>query len=97
MRNFTRTYWGLYVQTASWDTNYRLKMLTLGMLPHSAGLEEAQHRAVAILSSQVRAQAYTLAVSDGFILIIWVIFTYLLLLPWMRPNKISYIQLSKMK
>jgi len=88
---------GLHLQTGSGLTNTRLKMLTLGMLPHSTGLEEAQHRATAILSSQVRAQAYTLATSDGFILIMWVIFGYLLLLPWMKPNKIGYIELSKMK
>ena len=88
---------GLHVQTAGWFTDNRLKMLTLGMLPHSTGLEEAHHRAIAILGQQVRAQAYTLATSDGFILIIWVIFGYLLLMPWMRPNKISYIDLSKMK
>jgi DHA2 family multidrug resistance protein len=88
---------GLHLQTGGWYTNHRLKLLTLGMLPHSTGLEEAQHRAAAILGLQVRAQAYTLATSDGFILIIWVIFGYLLLLPWMKPNKIGYIELNKMK
>ena len=77
-------------------TDKRVRMLTAGMLSHSSGPEEAQHRAVAILSQQVRAQAYTLATSDGFILIVWVVFAYLLLMLVMKPGKITFMALKKM-
>ena len=66
------------------------------MLPHSSGRAEAQGRAIAILSQQVRAQAYTLATSDGFVLITWVAFFYLLLMLLLRPAKISFKDLKKM-
>jgi len=79
-----------------WLTDQRVHTLTAGMLPHSSGREVAQSRAVAILSQQVRAQAYTLAVSDGFILITWVAISYLLLMLFLKPGKVSFKDLRKM-
>ena len=84
------------VQMNEWLTDKRVHTLTAGMLPHSSGPEGAQSRAVAILSQQVRAQAYTLATSDGFILITWVAFSYLFLMLFLRPGKISFKDLKKM-
>ena len=88
---------GLHVQVGSWLTDERLRMLSAGLLPGSTGPEEAQYRAVGILSQQVRAQAYTLAISDGFILIGWMVVAYLLLMLFLRPGKISYKDLRKMQ
>jgi DHA2 family multidrug resistance protein len=45
----------------------------------------------------VRAQAYTLATSDGFVLIVWVVIVYLLLMLLLRPGKITFNDLSKMQ
>ena len=87
---------GLNVQIGSWLTDDRVRMLSGGLLPDSTGLEEAQHRAAAILSQQVRAQAYTLATSDGFILIEWMVVVYLLLMLLLRPARFSYKDLRKM-
>jgi DHA2 family multidrug resistance protein len=86
----------ILVQMKEWLTDKRVHTLTAGMLPHSSGPEGAQSRAVAILSQQVRAQAYTLATSDGFILITWVAFSYLFLMLFPRPGKISFKDLKKM-
>src|SRR6516165_3386568 len=86
----------ILVQMNEWLTDKRVHTLTAGMLPHSSGPDEAQGRAVAILSQQVRAQAYTLATSDGFILITWVAFSYLLLMLFLRPGKVSFKDLKKM-
>jgi len=88
---------GLFVQRGSWLTDHRVRMLTGGLLPESTGQQEAQHRAAAILGLQVRAQAYTLATSDGFILIVWVVIAYLLMMLLLRPGKISFNALSKMQ
>jgi len=87
---------GLRVQIGSWLTDDRVRMLSGGALPNSTGPEEAQHRAVTILGQQVRAQAYTLATSDGFILIVWVVIAYLLMMLLLRPGKITYMDLRKM-
>jgi DHA2 family multidrug resistance protein len=45
----------------------------------------------------VRAQAYTLATSDGFVLIVWVVIAYLLLMLFLRPGKITFNDLRKMQ
>lgn len=88
---------GLHVQVGSWLTDERVRMLSGGLLPASTGPEEAQYRAVGILSQQVRAQAYTLAISDGFILIGWIVVGYLLMMLLLRPGKFSYKDLRKMQ
>ena len=88
---------GPNVQLGDWLTDERLRMLTGALTPGSAGPEEAQSRAVGILSQQVRAQAYTLAIGDGFILIAWVVVGYLLMMLLLRPGKISYKDLRKMQ
>ena len=88
---------GLRVQTGGWLTDDRLRMLSGGLLPDSSGSDEAGHRAVALLSQQVRAQAYTLATSDGFLVICWVVVGYLLLMLFLKPGKISYKDLRNMQ
>ena len=88
---------GLHLQVGGWLTGERLHMLTAGLLPESTGSEEAHDRALEILSHQVRAQAYTLAIADGFILIGWIAAAYLLLMLLLREGKISYRDLRNMK
>ena len=88
---------GLHVQAGSWLADERLRLLGGGMLSGSAGPDEAQSRAISILSQQVRAQAYTLATSDGFLLTCWMVVLYLLLMLFLRPAKISFLDLRKMK
>src|SRR5580692_10442081 len=64
---------GLHVQSGTWITDQRLRMLAAGAFGKSIGTDEARNRAAEILGLQVRAQAFTLATSDGFILIAWTI------------------------
>jgi len=87
---------GLHVQVGDWLTDERLRLISLGMLPRSSGLDEAQARAGALLGQQVHAQAYTLAVADGFVLITGVVAAFLLLMLLMTPVKVSYQDLRKM-
>jgi DHA2 family multidrug resistance protein len=88
---------GLQVQSGSWLTDERLHLLAAGFLPGSPGPDEAQNRAVGILGRQVQAQAYTLAISDGFVVITWAVVAYLTLMLCLRPAKYSYQDLRKMK
>ena len=88
---------GLHVQAGDWLTDERLRLLSGGLRPESAGPEEAQNRALEILGRQIRGQAYTMAIADGFILIGWMAVVYLLLMLLLRPAKISYKDLRKMQ
>jgi MFS transporter, DHA2 family, multidrug resistance protein len=88
---------GLRMQAGDWLTDERLRVLSGGLGLESAGSEEAHNRAVEILSRQVRAQAYPMAVADGFILIGWMAAVYLLLMLFLRPGKFSYKDLRKMQ
>ena len=87
---------GLHLQSG-WLTDERLRLLSGGILSASAGADEAQYRAIGILSQQVRAQAYTQATADGFILAAWMAFAYLLLMLFLRPARISFQDLRKMQ
>jgi MFS transporter, DHA2 family, multidrug resistance protein len=88
---------GLHVDAGDWQTVERLQALAAGLFPGSVGLQEAQQRAVGILNQQVKAQAYTLAIGDAFILIAWTVVGYLLLMLFLKPGKFSFKLLRRMK
>ena len=87
---------GLHVPAGGWLTGQRLRTLGGGLLAGSSGPEQAQYRAIGILSQQVRAQAFTLATSDGFILVGWMVVAYLLLMLFLRPARYTYKDLRNM-
>jgi MFS transporter, DHA2 family, multidrug resistance protein len=60
---------GLGVQLGQSSTDQRLLGFTAGMASHSNGLTSATERAAVILSLQVRQQAFTLAITDSFLLV----------------------------
>jgi DHA2 family multidrug resistance protein len=62
---------GLGVQLGDTATRHRLFALSGAMAPHSTGTNMAIGRALEILDLQVRQQAFTLAIIDGFLLIAW--------------------------
>jgi DHA2 family multidrug resistance protein len=88
---------GLHLQLGNWLTDDRIRGLTARFLPLSSGADEAQFRAIDVLSRQIKAQAYTLAVADGFILIGWMVVIYLVMMLFLKPAQISYRDLRKMQ
>jgi MFS transporter, DHA2 family, multidrug resistance protein len=88
---------GQYVEPGNWLTVERLNALGAALTPSSEGVSDAQARAVGVLSAQVRAQAYTLASSDAFMLIAWAIVGYLVLLVFLRPSTINLRQTGNAK
>jgi DHA2 family multidrug resistance protein len=88
---------GLHVDVGAWLTVQRLQALSAGLFPGSDGSQEAQQRAGEILSQQVRGQAYTLAIGDAFLLIAWTVVGYLVLMLFLKPNRISYKLLRSMQ
>jgi len=88
---------GLHVQAGNWLTEERLHMLSVGMLPQSAGPQQAHDRALELLGQQIRAQAYTMAVADGFLVIAGMAAVYMLLVLLLRPGRITYRDLRNMR
>ena len=80
---------GQHVDAGNWLTVERLHSMAEALTPFLAGPDEAQARSAALLAGQVRAQSFTLAYADAFLLITWAIAAYLLLLAFLRPSTIS--------
>ncbi len=80
---------GQSVDAGNWATLERLHGFSAALASSSTGSEEAQARSAALLAGQVKAQAFTLAYSDAFLLIAWAIAAYLTLLVFLRPSAIS--------
>jgi DHA2 family multidrug resistance protein len=81
---------GLHANVGGWLTDTRLSQLTAGFLPGSSGLEEAQGRGVIALNAQIRQQAYTLAISDGFTTIVWFCIGIILMIALMKKTRIYF-------
>jgi len=81
---------GLHIDGGHWLTSERLGMVARGLFPNSTGSEEAQARAAQLLGGQVRVQAYTLAYSDGYVVIALVAALAIILIAFMKPMKIIF-------
>ena len=86
---------GLSVQLGLPPTNQRLLGLTAGMASHTTGLGAAADRAAEILGLQVRQQAFTLAITDSFMLVAWSVVCCLIAVACMAPVAIEYRQVVK--
>lgn len=84
---------GLYVQLGNHLTNYRLLGLQHAFAPHSTGLV-ATGRAAEVLGLQVRQQAYTLAISDSFLLLTTCCIACLVLVSCMSKVPTQYRQVT---
>jgi DHA2 family multidrug resistance protein len=76
---------GLGVQLGQGATTQRLIGLTAGMLSHSPGLTAATGRAGEILGLQVKQQAFTLAITDSFMLVAYSVICCLIIIACMAP------------
>jgi MFS transporter, DHA2 family, multidrug resistance protein len=85
---------GLHVQRGNWITDGNVGGLTAGVFSKSSGLTAATGRAVELMGSRVRLQAYTLSIADGFYLVAWAGVIALLLVALLRPSPLSYGDLS---
>jgi DHA2 family multidrug resistance protein len=81
---------GLHVQAGAIDTAHRLAMLRAGLAPESSGIQEAGLRGGALLSLQVRQQAFTLAIADAFTLVAWAAICVMVVIACMGEVKTKY-------
>jgi len=86
---------GLNVRAGDWLTDERLRALTLGMLPSSAGFEDAQQRASALLALQVSREAFTLSCIDGFLIVAGLCAAFIVCAAFfVKPMRIFFDSLS---
>jgi DHA2 family multidrug resistance protein len=88
---------GLHVQRGEWITDTTIRNLTAGLAAKSSGLPAAAGRAVDIVGSKVRLQAYALTFIDAFHLIAWVCVAILLLTAMLRRSPLNFAALKAVR
>ena len=83
---------GLGVQHGEPATRHRLLGLAAGLASKSPGLTNAAGNAVQILGLQVRQQAFTLAITDSFLLVAWSVVCCLVVVAFMERVPTQYQQ-----
>jgi MFS transporter, DHA2 family, multidrug resistance protein len=85
---------GLHVQSGSWITDRNIRGMAAGLYSKSSGLAAATGRAVEVIVSRIRLQAYTLSIIDGFYLLAWACVAALILVALLRKAPLNYGELS---
>jgi MFS transporter, DHA2 family, multidrug resistance protein len=85
---------GLHLQSGQWLTEQTLRAATAGLAAKSTGAAAAAGRAVGIAAGSVRIQAYTLAFSDAFQLMVWMSVLMLILLATIRRFPLNFRDLG---
>jgi MFS transporter, DHA2 family, multidrug resistance protein len=81
---------GLHVAPGDWITDHTVRGLTAALAAKSHGIMAAGGRAVALVESKVRLQAYTLTYIDGFYLVAWACLCALVLLALLRKSPLGF-------
>ena len=81
---------GLHVQSGNWITDMNIHQLAAGLFSQSSGIAAATGRAVGVISSRLRLQAYTLSINDGFYLVAWACAVMLVLTALLRKSPLNY-------
>jgi DHA2 family multidrug resistance protein len=85
---------GLHVEQGNWIDDASIRQLTAGVYGKSSGLPTATARAVSLIGSRLRLQAYTLTFIDGFHLVAWACVAALLLIALLRESPLNYRELA---
>jgi DHA2 family multidrug resistance protein len=83
---------GLGVQLGQPTTNQQLFALSAGLAHRAPGLTTAMKRAAEILGLQIRQQAFTLAITDSFLLVAWSVVCCIVVVSFMQPVPTQYQQ-----
>jgi DHA2 family multidrug resistance protein len=85
---------GLHVSGGNWITDQNIHAMTAGLYAKSSGMAAASARAVGLIGSRLRLQAYSLSLVDGFLLIAWSCVCALILVALLRKSPLNYGDLS---
>jgi len=85
---------GLHVQSGNWIADTKIHQLATGLLSKSSGIAASTGRAVGVISAQLRLQAYTLSINEGFYLVTWACVVMLFLIVLLRKAPLNYGDLT---
>jgi DHA2 family multidrug resistance protein len=88
---------GLHVQSGEWMTDATLHRLAAGLAAKSNGIVGASGRALGIIDSKLRLQAYSLTFIDAFHLVAWACVGMLLVTALLRKSPLSFAQLPALQ
>ena len=85
---------GLHVRRGNWFDDASLGQLAAGFYAKSSSLLSATGRAVGLVGTRIRLQAYALSFIDGFLLVAWACVIALLLVALLRKSPLNYRELG---
>jgi MFS transporter, DHA2 family, multidrug resistance protein len=88
---------GLHVQSGNWLTDGSVHGIAAGLAGRSNGAAGATGRALDIIGSRLRLQAYSLTFIDGFYLLAWACVAMLLLTALLRRPPMNFRQLPALQ
>jgi DHA2 family multidrug resistance protein len=88
---------GLHVQSGNWLTDGSLRGLAAGLAGRSNGASGATGRAVDVIGSKLRLQAYSLTFLDAFHLVVWACVIMLLVTAILRRSPMNFRQLPALQ
>jgi DHA2 family multidrug resistance protein len=88
---------GLHVQSGNWLTDGSLHGLAAGLSGRSNGVAAATGRALGVLDSKLRLQAYSLTFIDAFHLVAWACAVMLFVTAVLRRSPLSFRQLPALQ
>jgi len=88
---------GLHVQSGTWLTDASVHGLAAGLTGKSNGIASATGRALDIIGSRLRLQAYSLTFLDGFHLLAWACVAMLLVTAVLRKAPMNFRQLPALQ
>jgi len=88
---------GLHVSSGSWITDANIHAMTAGLFGRSSGLPSAGERAIDLVNSRLRLQAYSLSLIDAFLLVAWTCAIALFLIAALRKSPLNYADLAKLQ
>ena len=88
---------GLHVQSGNWLTDATLHGLAAGLAGRSNGVAGATGRALDVIGSKLRLQAYALTFIDAFHLLAWTCVAMLLVTAVLRKSPMNFRQLPALQ
>jgi MFS transporter, DHA2 family, multidrug resistance protein len=88
---------GLHVQSGSWLTDGTLHALAAGLAGRSNGVAAATGRALDVIGSRLRLQAYSLTFIDAFHLLAWTCVAMLLVTAALHRSPMNFRQLPALQ
>jgi DHA2 family multidrug resistance protein len=88
---------GLHVSAGDWITAQNIHAMSAGLYAKSSGMATAGARAMDLIATRLRLQAYSLSILDGFLLIAWSCACALIFVALLRRSPLNYGELSNLQ